>query len=63
MARTEVHLKDTGAHIYAQPAEVIAVCQDREGLIILEADSYIIRARFTEQETRAIVLKFLPPIP
>jgi len=63
MAQTEVHLKNTGTHLFAQPAELTAICQDGEGLLILDAADLIVRVRFTQKETRDIILKFLPPIP
>jgi len=63
MAQTEVHLKRPFYPVCKQPAELIATCKDREGYIILEAASYIIRARFTEEETHDLGLKFNPPGP
>ena len=63
MAQTEIHLKNLFYPVCKQPAELTAACKDREGFLILEAESYIVRARFTEEETAALALKFNPPSP
>lgn len=58
MAQTEVHLKELWYPVCTQPAELTAVRSNREGILILSAAKYIIRARFTPEETSLIGLKF-----
>jgi hypothetical protein len=62
MATTQVHPKSLFLANDEQPARLIAACKDHEGFLILEADSYIVRAHFSQQETREIILKFAAPI-
>jgi len=58
MAQTEVHLKSLASPFAPQSAILTAVCQDGEGILIFDAGTYIIRARFTTEETSLIGLKF-----
>lgn len=62
MAQAEVYVKNLDNSDWRQPATIIAACKNHEGFLIIEAASYIIRAQFTEQETREIAVKFIPPI-
>ena len=63
MAQTEVTKKTYTPDLRSQPAILTAIYQNRQGIIILDAASYIIRVHFTEKETRELAVRFLPPTP
>lgn len=63
MAQTEVLIKNSLFGSLASNASTIALRQNTQGFLILDAPSYIIRVRFTEEETRQIISKFLPDTP